>query len=59
MFVLFFLQEFGVYLAEVTVDAQGPLAVRQLASVLLKQYVQCHWSQQSDKFIPPEATNEV
>ena len=48
-----------MYLAEVTVDVSGPLAVRQLASVLLKQYVQCHWSQQSDKFISPEASNEV
>ncbi|KAH9510177.1 Importin 9 [Bulinus truncatus] len=49
--------EFGVYLAEITVDPQGPLAIRQLASVLLKQYVQCHWSQQSDKFISPETTD--
>ncbi|XP_059148600.1 importin-9-like [Physella acuta] len=50
-------EEFGVYLAEITVDAQGPLAIRQLASVLLKQYVQCHWSQQSDKYISPETTD--
>ncbi|XP_005100562.2 importin-9 isoform X2 [Aplysia californica] len=50
-------EEFGVYLAEITVDVQGPLAIRQLASVLLKQYVQCHWSKQSDKFISPEATD--
>ncbi|CAL1541790.1 unnamed protein product [Lymnaea stagnalis] len=50
-------EEFGVYLAEITVDTQGPLAIRQLASVLLKQYVQCHWSQQSEKFISPETTD--
>ncbi|BFZ10398.1 hypothetical protein BsWGS_13436 [Bradybaena similaris] len=50
-------EEFGVYLAEITVDIQGPLAIRQLASVLLKQYVQCHWSPQSDRFIAPEASN--
>ncbi|GFR73520.1 importin-9 [Elysia marginata] len=53
----FFSTEFGVYLAEITVDPQGPLAIRQLASVLLKQYVHCHWSQQSDKFEPPETTD--
>ncbi|GFO07409.1 importin-9 [Plakobranchus ocellatus] len=50
-------EEFGVYLAEITVDPQGPLAIRQLASVLLKQYVHCHWSEQSDKFIPPETSD--
>lgn len=50
-------EEFGVYLAEITVDPQGPLAIRQLASVLLKQYVHCHWSQQSDKFDAPETTD--
>ncbi|RUS86218.1 hypothetical protein EGW08_006013, partial [Elysia chlorotica] len=50
-------EEFGVYLAEITVDPQGPLAIRQLASVLLKQYVHCHWSQHSDKFDPPETTD--
>ncbi|XP_076468794.1 importin-9-like [Babylonia areolata] len=49
-------EEFGVFLAEITVDPNGPLAIRQLASVLLKQYVQSHWSEQSDKFRVPETT---
>ncbi|PVD24404.1 hypothetical protein C0Q70_14886 [Pomacea canaliculata] len=49
-------EEFGVFLAEITVDPTGPLAIRQLASVLLKQYVQGHWSEQSGKFHPPETT---
>ena len=35
-------------------DPQGDLAVRQLASVLLKQYVEAHWSQHSEKFRSPE-----
>ncbi|ESO88896.1 hypothetical protein LOTGIDRAFT_219052 [Lottia gigantea] len=47
-------EEFGVHLAELTVDSEGPLAIRQLASVLLKQYVEAHWSRHSDKFRPPE-----
>ena len=51
--------EFGVFLAEITVDPNSPLAIRQLASVLLKQYVQSHWSQQSDKFRVPETTEAV
>lgn len=41
------------------VDSQAPLAVRQLASVLLKQYVESHWSASSEKFRPPETTPEV
>ncbi|KAL8589419.1 hypothetical protein ACOMHN_021571 [Nucella lapillus] len=48
--------QFGVFLAEITVDSEGPLAIRQLASVLLKQYVQSHWSEHSDKFRVPETT---
>ncbi|CAH1784945.1 unnamed protein product [Owenia fusiformis] len=32
------------------------MAVRQLSSVLLKQYVEAHWSQQNDKFQAPEAS---
>lgn len=51
--------EFGVFLAEITVDPNGPLAIRQLASVLLKQYVQSHWSEHSDKFRAPETTQAV
>ncbi|XP_033102932.1 importin-9-like [Anneissia japonica] len=49
-------EEFGVHLAELTLDPKGALAIRQLASVILKQYVECHWSQHADKFRPPEAT---
>ena len=54
-----FIAEFGVHLAELTVDPNGPLAIRQLASVLLKQYVEAHWSQNSDKFRAPETTEAV
>ncbi|ELT91403.1 hypothetical protein CAPTEDRAFT_225381 [Capitella teleta] len=52
-------EEFGVHLAEFTVDPNGALAIRQLASVLLKQYVEAHWSQHSDKFRPPETTENA
>ncbi|XP_070557729.1 LOW QUALITY PROTEIN: importin-9-like [Ptychodera flava] len=47
-------EEFGTHLAEFTLDPQGALAIRQLASVILKQYVEAHWSQHSDKFRSPE-----
>lgn len=49
-------EEFGVHLAEFTVDPTGSLAIRQLASVLLKQYVETHWSQHSEKFRQPETS---
>jgi len=51
--------EFGVYLAEFTVDTSVAVEVRQLASLLLKQYVEVHWSQHSDKFREPETTERV
>lgn len=40
-------------------DTQGSLSIRQLASVLLKQYVEAHWCQHSEKFRPPETTDAV
>ncbi|EHH15689.1 hypothetical protein EGK_01810 [Macaca mulatta] len=52
-------KEFGVHLAELTVDPQGALAIRQLASVILKQYVETHWCAQSEKFRPPETTERA
>ncbi|XP_013378770.1 importin-9 isoform X2 [Lingula anatina] len=52
-------EEFGVHLAEFTVDPNGALAIRQLASVLLKQYVETHWSQHSEKFRPPETVESA
>ncbi|XP_067129013.1 importin-9 [Centruroides vittatus] len=51
--------EFGVHLAELTVDPNGLLPIRQLASVLLKQYVEVHWCQHSEKFHSPETTEEA
>ncbi|XP_029288165.1 LOW QUALITY PROTEIN: importin-9 [Cottoperca gobio] len=52
-------EEFGVHLAELTVDPQGALAIRQLASVILKQYVETHWCSQSEKFRPPETSDQA
>ncbi|KAK6321734.1 hypothetical protein J4Q44_G00087100 [Coregonus suidteri] len=52
-------EEFGVHLAELTVDPQGALAIRQLASVILKQYVETHWCSLSEKFRPPETTDRA
>lgn len=49
-------EEFGVHLAELTVDRDGALAIRQLASVILKQYVEAHWTVNAEKYRAPETT---
>ncbi|XP_011308403.1 importin-9 [Fopius arisanus] len=46
--------DFGIHLTEFVVDRNGPLEIRQLSSVLLKQYVEVHWSPEAEKFRPPE-----
>jgi len=47
--------EFGLHLAELTLQQDGALPVRQLASVLLKQYIDVHWSCEAARFRAPEA----
>ncbi|XP_076807350.1 importin-9-like [Clavelina lepadiformis] len=51
------MEDFGVCLAEVTVDTSSDFAIRQLASIILKQYVEVHWSKLADKFVLPETTD--
>uniref|UniRef100_A0A6A7FW59 Importin-9-like n=3 Tax=Hirondellea gigas TaxID=1518452 RepID=A0A6A7FW59_9CRUS len=47
-------EEFGVHLTELALDRNGSLAIKQLASVLLQQYVEAHWFEGSPKFRVPE-----
>lgn len=51
--------EYGVYLTEITLDGNGPLALRQMSALLLKQYVDTHWTQDSDKFKGPVVTAQA
>lgn len=37
-------------------DTTEQLALRQLAAVMLKQYIDVHWSAESEKFRPPETS---
>jgi importin-9 len=46
--ILFLHTGYGVYLAEIVVTQSAELPVRQLASVMLKQYVEEHWCQDAD-----------
>ena len=50
------MEDFGVCLAELAVDSHADFAIRQLASLVLKQYVETHWCQISEKFVEPETT---
>lgn len=52
-------EEFGIYLTECVVDSNSALAIRQLASILLKQYVENHWNKLAEKFRPPEINSHV
>ena len=50
------LSEYGVHLTEITLDVNGPVALRQMSALLLKQYVDAHWSCDAEKFKEPETT---
>ena len=49
-------EEYGIFLTELTLDGNGQLAMRQMAGVLLKQYVDAHWCIDANKFKEPEAS---
>lgn len=51
-------EDFCVHLSKITVDRNFDSGLRQLASLILKRYVDSHWSALSDKFSPPE-TNDT
>lgn len=51
-------EDYGVVLAEVTASADSPVQYRQLASILLKQYIASHWSSLSERFEEPELPDE-
>ncbi|XP_020710899.2 importin-9 isoform X2 [Athalia rosae] len=52
-------EEFGIHLTEFVVDPNGQLPIRQLASVILKQYVETHWCSLAEKFRSPEIKLET
>ena len=46
-------------LAELTASGEVSVAYRQLASVLLRQYLDCHWSSLAEKFAEPVPADHV
>ena len=51
--------EYGAVLAELTASPEVSVAYRQLASVLLKQYLESHWSPLADRFTEPVPEEQV
>lgn len=49
---------FGSALGHVTLDAAQPYGIRQLAAVILKNYVRTHWQEGTRGFAPPEVGEE-
>src|SRR5437868_5419846 len=50
--------DYGVNLTEITLDSSVTWPLRQLSSVLLKQFITHHWSKTCDKFQQPEVNFE-
>jgi hypothetical protein len=51
--------EYGQHLAEIALDPAVNWPIRQLASVLLKQFIEGHWSVNREKFEEPEIPADV
>ncbi|KAJ0455066.1 putative importin-beta domain, armadillo-like helical [Helianthus annuus] len=49
---------FGSALSKIAANRELPLGSRQLAAVLLKQFVKKHWQEDEDGFEPPVVSNE-
>ena len=51
--------DFGLVLTELCINDKENSSLKQLAAVLLRQYVDAHWSELSEKFTPPETPTHV
>ena len=50
------MKDFGVCLAKLAIVCRADFAIRQLASLVLKQYVEIHLCHIAEKFVEPETT---
>ncbi|XP_066375650.1 uncharacterized protein [Miscanthus floridulus] len=44
---------YGAALTKVTINKEIPFGLRQLAAVLLKQFIKQHWQEDEENFVPP------
>ncbi|XP_015788598.1 importin-9 [Tetranychus urticae] len=51
--------EYGAHLTEISIDGKINGSIRRLASVILKHFIDSHWSSKSDKFQAPEIIKAV
>ena len=51
--------DYGLVLTEICIDANESVAMKQLAAVLLRQYVDIHWCEDAEKFSLPETPAHV
>lgn len=51
--------EYALHLLEIVLTAEEALEERQMAAILLEQYVRNHWSELEDEFVPPQASEFV
>lgn len=51
--------DYGLVLTEICVDVSQAAAMKQMAAVLLRQYVDVHWSEDALKYSPPETPAHV
>ncbi|KAJ6768564.1 IMPORTIN-9 [Salix koriyanagi] len=49
---------FGVALSKVAANKELPFGLRQLAAVLLKQFIKKHWHESEESFEPPAVSTE-
>lgn len=52
-------EEYGYFLSEFVINSDSTLSIRLMASVLLKQYVETHWSSVAEKFHAPEVKPHI
>lgn len=53
------LDTYTLVLTEISVDHTRDISIRQLAGVLLRKYVNKHWTRDIENFIEPEVPEQV
>ena len=53
------LDKYTLALTEISVDNTRDISIRQLAGVLLRKYVNKHWTRDIDNFVEPEVPEQV
>nr|XP_027203967.1 importin-9-like [Dermatophagoides pteronyssinus] len=52
-------EDYGLHLMEITLSENLDFSIRHLASIILNRYITKHWCNQTEKFEPPEISEQV